>query len=120
MGILGGTFAEHELDLFLAEDDGSYDAKSKPPPSNEKIATIIDIGLECFYFKMTNAWQISAEKKNAMSAAIKKHKSELAVFPGQLEEDADDEDSGDGDGDDDDSKSMMKAPEQGKGDAANA
>merc|ERR1719295_2035534 len=29
--ILGGVFSKYDLDLFLAQDDGTYDDQSKPP-----------------------------------------------------------------------------------------
>jgi len=106
--ILNGIFKKYELELFLADDNGDFDDENEPPPSNEILAKIIDIGLDSFYFKITNSWQLSQEDKDNLVNSINEHKKGLNEYQGPLpDEDSDDDDSDDDDGDNNDSKNAL-------------
>ena len=98
--ILNGIFKKYELELFLADDDGKFDDKNEPPPSNEILAKIIDIGLDSFYFKITNSWQLSQSDKNNLVKSINDYKFGLNVYQGRIDDDSDD------DSDDDDQQEL--------------
>jgi len=91
--ILDAAFKQYDLELFLADDDGKFDDKNEPPPSNETLARIIDIGLDSFYFKITNSWQLSQEDRANLVNKINAHKQALPVYPDSIAEGDDDDDS---------------------------
>eukprot|EP00486_Rosalina_sp_Unknown_P013365 CAMPEP_0201595806 /NCGR_PEP_ID=MMETSP0190_2-20130828/192683_1 /ASSEMBLY_ACC=CAM_ASM_000263 /TAXON_ID=37353 /ORGANISM="Rosalina sp." /LENGTH=258 /DNA_ID=CAMNT_0048055909 /DNA_START=96 /DNA_END=872 /DNA_ORIENTATION=+ len=97
--ILNGIFKKYELELFLADDNGDFDDENEPPPSNEILAKIIDIGLDSFYFKITNSWQLSQEDKDNLVNSINEHKKGLNEYQGALPDEYSDDDSDEDDGD---------------------
>merc|ERR1712083_357472 len=92
--LFDGVFKEHELELFLADDDGNFDDKNEPPPGTPSISQIVDIGLDSFYFRIANNWQLSASEKDNLNAKIKQHKEGLSAYIEPAGDSDDDSDSG--------------------------
>merc|ERR1712154_335461 len=112
--ILNGVFKQYELDLFLADDEGNFDDKNQPPPSNEILAKIINLGLDSFYFKIANSWQLSATDKAKLVKTINDHKNGLSVIKESNNAVADSDDSDDSDDDDNDNERAKMSPKTEK------
>eukprot|EP01083_Nonionella_stella_P040787 110570_1 len=108
--IFDGLFQSYDLELFLADDEGNFDDTNEPPPSNEVLAKIINIGLDSFYFKITNSWQLSATQKANLIKAINDHKQTLSVHQ---EQGGDDSDDSDDDAEDDTLRKLTEIPVKG-------